>query len=583
MRVYWNVTLCICLSLANCDCMPAHGQAADSTIGSIASASVAPDGAPQVPSQIVARIDEAQLARLEGNTHPMARPEFDEGPVDPQLPMERMILVLKRSPDSEAALETFMAQQLDSASPDFHHWLKPGELGKLYGPSANDISTVANWLQNHGFSIDSVAKGRTFIEFSGTARLVREAFHTEIHRYRVNGEEHIANNSDPSIPEALSPVVVGVFSLHNFFGKPMHRNLGSFHRVSKTGKWAPANPNILLKPMFGVESGAIELVSPYDFATIYNVIPLWTAGIDGTGQTIAIAGRSDINLSDVATFRSAFGLPVNAPTVIVNGPDPGVPSADDKVENTLDVEWSGAVAKGAIIKFVTTASTMTTDGAVESALYIIENNIAPIMSFSYGNCELAYGTAGNAAFSSMWQEGAAGGITEFVASGDQGSAACDGGQPSPYLPQYGLAVSGPSSTPWDVAVGGTDFQWANLSGTRYWSSTDNSTNLSSALGYIPEVPWNGTCASNNLRELLQFTAAGVGAEQTCNEIWDAKGFFYGELINASGGTGGVSNCTTNNTTSTTTTPDPASCSGGVLETQLANRNRRSRGWQAGRA
>ena len=408
-----------------------------------------------------------------------------------------------------------------------------------------------------------MANGRTFIEFSGTARLVQEAFHTEIHRYNVRGEEHIANTSDPGIPEALSPVVEGVLSLHNFFTKPMHRELGSFHRDAKTGKWEPENPDLLLKPMFGVNvSGSqFELVSPYDFATIYNALPLWNAGIDGTGQTIAIAGRSDINLSDVATFRSAFGLPANTPTVIVNGPDPGEPSEGDRVENTVDVEWAGAVAKGATIKFVTTKSTMTTDGALASALYIIDNNIAPIMSFSYGECELGLGTAGNAAINSMWQEGAAAGITEFVASGDQGAAACDGGHAAPYLSQYGLAVSGTASTPYNVAVGGTDFRWPNLAGS-YWGSANNPSTLSSALGYIPEVPWNGTCTSDDVLLLLGFTGAGYDAAQTCNRIWliNQSGFpLYATLLNAEGGTGGASACTTPSANTV------ASCSGGYVK------------------
>ena len=544
MRIGRNAVLCSSLSLAATGLFIAQGQTAENSPRSGLPVVQAVEDAQSVPSRIIDRIDDMRLARLHGNTHPKARAEFDEGLVYGQLPMERMILVLKRSPEQEAALEAFMARQLDPTSADFHHWLGPKEFGRIYGPSENDLSAVSNWLQNHGFSIDEVSNGRTFIEFSGTARLVEDAFHTKIHRYRVNGEEHIGNNSDPSIPEALGPVVAGVLSLHNFFSKPLHRNLGSFHRAGKTGGWEPDDSAILLKPTFGVNYGGatFELVSPYDFATIYNVLPLWNAGIDGTGQTIAIAGRSDISLSDVAAFRSSFGLPAFAPTVIVNGTDPGVPSLDDKLENTLDVEWSGAVAKGATIKFVTTASTMNTDGAVASAMYIIDNNVAPIMSFSYGDCELDQGTAGNAFFNSMWQQGAALGITEFVASGDQGSAACDVGHPSPYLPQLGLAVSGPSSTPWDVAVGGTDFQWPNLTTGPYWSS-GNSANFSSALSYIPEVPWNGTCASDDVRQALGFTAQGYTAESLCNELWSIHllGFdLDAQLLNATGGTGGAS-------------------------------------------
>jgi len=559
MRVDWNVTLGVVLCFATGGFAQGHGQSVESTTDPVPVA-LAGDAAPQVPSRIVERVDEMRVAHLHGNTHPLARGEFDQGKVDPQLPMERMILVLKRSPEQEAALEAFMARQLDPSSPDFHHWLTPEELGRTYGPSDSDISSITSWLQNDGFSVEKVANGRTFIEFSGTAQQVEKAFHTEIHRYNAIGEEHIANNSDPSIPEALSPVVLGVLSLHNFFTKPLHRYAGSSHLESNSGKWVPDDPESVLKPAFGISySGTtLEWVAPYDFATIYNVLPLWNAGIDGTGQTIAIAGRSNITLSDVATFRSAFGLPANPPTVIVNGPDPGETSTDERLENTVDVEWSGAVAKGATIKLVTTKSTSTTDGAIQSALYIIDNNVAPIMSFSYGACELALGTAGNAAINTMWQEGAAAGITIFVAAGDQGAAGCDGGQTAPYRAQYGLAVSGTSSTPYNVAVGGTDFQWVNLSGS-YWSGTNNPTNLSSALGYIPEIPWNATCTSDTILSLTGFTAAGYDAEKACNYLWNAAK--HGSttdtfLLNAVGGPGGKSACTTPSSTTV------ASCSGG---------------------
>jgi len=527
----------------------AHGQTADEV--------------PQPVSRIVLPINETKLVTLRGNTYPEARPEFDLGLVDQQLRMERMVLILQRSPEQQAALEKFMARQLDPRSPDFHHWLKPEEFGALYGPSDNDILSITAWLQNQGFSVDNVGKGRVFIEFSGSAALVQHAFHTEMHRYMVKGQEHVSNNSDPKIPEAISPVVAGIFSLNNFFTKPLHHDLGSFRRANKTGKWTPENEDVVTKPLFNVSTtgGTFELVSPFDFATIYNVLPLWNANIDGTGQTIAIAGRSDISLTDVATFRSAFGLPANAPTIITNGTDPGVPTADDKVENTLDVEWSGAVAKGATIKFVTTASTATTDGAVSSATYIIDNNVAPVMSFSYGACELAFGTAGNAANNMLWQQGAAEGITIFVASGDQGAAACDGGQAAPYGAEFGFAVSGTSSTPYNVAVGGTDLNWANSS-TTYWSST-NAANGSSVLGYIPEVPWNGTCVSDAVDELIGGTAAGFDEEQTCQALLNQD--IDIDLVNVIGGSGGVSACTTPSGNT------PASCSGGYAKPS----------WQAG--
>lgn len=566
-----SAALCAIFILCICAWSVAQSRAGeDRTRGGNAIGPVG-DQVPQPVSRLLEPVDITRVVKLRGNTPPMARPQFDRGAVDSQMPLERMILVLKRSPEQEAALEAFMERQLDSGSPDFHHWLEPEEFGGLYGPSDSDIAVVKNWLLNSGFRVDDVTKGRTFLHFSGTAGQVAKAFHTEIHHYDVNGEKHIANNTDPSIPEALAPVVAGVFALHDFFARPQHIDLGSFRRDSKTRKWIPLNEDLIARPMLGVgtDTGTFELVSPHDFAAIYNVVGLWNAGIDGTGQTIAIAGRSTISAGDVSTFRSAFGLPAKPFVLVNNGPAPTSSdyTAEDVVENSLDVEWSGAVARNATIKFVTTRSTATTDGAVESAIYIIDKkNVAPIMSFSYGACELLYGTAGNSALDSMWQQGAAEGISEFVASGDQGAAACDvfppdTNPPYPYEASYGLQVSGTSSTPYDVAVGGTDLAWAN-STVSYWSST-NAADGQSALGYIPEVPWNGTCASLDVDTLIGTAAAGLDQEATCNFI-TADLTFYDALVNVVGGTGGASSCTTNNFTGTLPL-DPGSCSEGYAK------------------
>ena len=511
-----------------------------------------------IPSRVLERVDDGKLVKLAGHTHPMARAEFDLGAVEAHLPMERMHLVLRRSAEQEAALETFMAEQQDPASPNFHHWLHASELGAMYGVSDADVQKTTVWLESHGFRVDGVSGSRMMITFSGTAAQVGEAFHTEIHRYNVRGEERLSNNVDPSIPEALSPVVVGVKSLNNFFAKPAHVSRGNVRRDKDTGKWSPVDGAAVAAPGFNIGLGAgnpsLEEVTPYDFATIYNVLPLWNAGIDGTGVGIAIAGRSDISLTDVATFRAAFGLPVKAPAIIVNGTDPGVPSSGDKEENSLDVEWSGAVAKNADVTLVTTASTATDDGSFDSAEYIIENETAHIMSYSYQSCELEDGPSGNAAFNTLWQTAAAAGITAFVASGDYGAAQCDGGENGPYLAKDGLFISGLSSSPYDTAVGGTDFNWGNLT-TTYWATT-NASNGSSALGYIPEVPWNQTCASNAVDAFYGFTKAGFDAEQSCQ--YDITNNFDTGLVNAVGGSGGKSSCIS----PTGTTPATCAPNGG---------------------
>ncbi len=345
---------------------------------------------------------------------------------------------------------------------------------------------------------------------------------------------------------------------------------------------------------YGGTSGGtanIEDVVPYDFATIYNVLPLWNAGtpIDGTGQTIAIVGTSDINPADITTFRSAFGLPAYAAatgstpgfSVIHPNTAPGdcSPASNsclgDLIENSLDVEWSGAIAKNASIILVAsspgTGTTFAADPVYISSNYIVENNIANIMNVSYGECELGLGTAGNAGWNTLWQTAYMAGIAAFVASGDEGSASCDaggddGGSNVPYGAQFGLSVSGTASTPYDTAVGGTDFNWSWVSGGQatYWNTSNSATTLASAKGYIPESPWNQTCSNTLLDASINSQLKeNLSPAQLCDDIGLGDITFGGSpdfsLVDTVGGSGGVSACTTNNSSTV------ASCTGGYAK------------------
>jgi hypothetical protein len=506
-------------------------------------------------SRIVERVNDSALVTLRGNTHPLAQPQFDQGAAPPDLPMARMLLVLRRSDAQEAALEKLLDDQQDRNSTSYHQWLTPDQFGQQFGPSDQDVQTVAAWLRSHGFQIGGISLGHALIEFSGTAAQVQQAFHAEIHRYVVNGEEHWANASDPQIPTALAPVVEGLNSLHNFPKKPMYRFAG---KVSRGGSNAGAQ-------VLGAEfttpdsqcaiSGNCYFVGPYDFATIYNVLPLWngTPAIDGTGQSIAIVNESNINIQDVRDFRNIFGLPANDPQVILNGPDPGLVQGIES-EADIDVEWSGAVAKGATIKLVVSASTSATDGVDLSAVYAIENSVAPIISESFGECELFLGNGGNSFQNAIRQQAAAQGITFINSSGDEGSARCDpfsGNAPDPAT--HGLAVSGLASSPNDVAVGGTDFQNFGPNFTLgvaspYWRLT-NDPQQASALGYIPETTWNSTC-TNNAFVILK---AGANAEASCNNS------NLSNFVETLGGGGGKSQCTSSNG------PNPANCTGGYAK------------------
>lgn len=486
---------------------------------------------------ITQAVNETQLTVFKGNTHPLARPQFDLGTAPATLPMQRMLLVLKRSPAQEAALRKLLDDQQDKHSPSYHKWLTPSQYGKQFGPTDSDMQTITAWLQSYGFQVGTT-KGRTVLEFSGSASQVQQAFHTAIHKYVVNGEQHWANSSDPSIPTALTPAVAGIDSFHNFGRKRMSSFFGVVRKEKDTGKItvehreltfpSPQNP-------CNAQDTNCYVVGPYDFATIYSVLPLWNTGVDGTGQRIGIVQNSNINIADAQAFRTMFTLPANDPNIILDGPDPGALNPGQfggESEADLDVEWSGAVAKGAAIDLVVSADTDTTAGIDLSATYIIENNVDPIMSESFGECEAFLTTGGNQFYNAIWEQAASQGISVFVSSGDEGSASCDrfqGSVPQPAVD--GLAVSGIASTPFNVAVGGTDFQDV-FNPQTYWTVSNNA-NQASALGYIPETTWNDSC-TNALFADIQ--GGSTNAESNCNNST------FASAVIASGGSGGASNC-----------------------------------------
>jgi subtilase family serine protease len=474
-------------SLLALSCLQAGAQT--TAAQSAAEQSVA-EQAKRVPTRVLDTVDDTNRVALRGNVHPNARAQFDGGAVADAQPVTRIMLLFQRSAEQEAALRQLMDQQQAKGSANYHAWLTPDQFGKQFGPADADVQAVTDWLTSRGFQGIKVSKGKTVVEFSGNAGQVRNAFGAEIHKYNVNGKEHFANVNNPQIPAALAPVLRGVVALHNFRPQPMYHRLGTFQRNAKTGEVKPALT-------FTDVNGTFYAMGPADFATIYNIPSTAT----GAGQSIAIVGQSNINVADVTAFRSIFGLPAYSAgqlNVILNGPDPGLVSGDEG-ESALDVEWAGAVAPAAIIDFVVTETSLTdaANGIDGSALYIVDNNVAPILSESYGACESALGTGGNAFYNALWQQAAAEGITVVISAGDNGSAGCDtpGAAAS-----GGVAVSGLASTPFNVAMGGTDFDDANIQ-TTFWNAANTSTTPpvpASAKGYIPETTWNDSCAGTGI-------------------------------------------------------------------------------------
>jgi len=441
-------------------------------------------------------LDESQLTTLKRNTHPLARPVYDVGTAPATLPMERMLLVLKRSPEQETALRTLLDGQQDKHSPNYHKWLTPEQFGKQFGPTDDDMQKITGWLQSHGFQVGTT-KGRTVLEFSGSASQVREAFHTSIHKYIVKGEQHWANASDPMIPTALTPAVAGVLTLHNFLKKPQSHLSKEPVAAMLTGN--RKKPEVTF-------SGGTHALGPYDFATIYNSTLLNNAGALGAGVTIGIIGRSDLYSTttgadsgltgpDVQDFRKQLlgsSFSVDNFQIIYNGPNPGDFGGVEELEATLDTSWASVVAPNATVDLVVSGSTNTTDGIDLSEVYIVENNLADVMSESFGSCESGQSGA-EAGVSALAEQAAAQGITYFVSTGDSGAEGCD--DPSLETVATGsVSVNIQASTPFNVAVGGTIFNEGSNAST-YWNATNSSTNGSSVLSYIPEDVWNESCQS----------------------------------------------------------------------------------------
>jgi len=422
-----------------------------------------------VVSRITGQIDENRVTTLLGNVHPMARAEFDQGAVSAETSLPRMVFQLEPSQAQQSALDALIEAQQDPRSPLYHQWLTPAEYGARFGASPQDVARISSWLTAHGFTVNEIPVSNRQVIFSGNAGQVEDTFHTEIHHFRVNGVDHIANTQDPQIPTALANVVGGIVSLHNFRSVSQIRSRTPF----------TAGP--------GFTNGNTHYLFPADFAAIYDLNPLYKAGTSGSGTSIAIVGRSNINLQDVAKFRSASGLAANNPTVILVNANPGL-VVGDQDESTLDVEWSGAVAPAAAVKFVTAASTATTDGIDLAAQYVVNHATAPVVSTSYGSCEADMGAAEMSFYNSLWQQAASEGISSFVSSGDSGAAGCDSGASTSGTRK---GVNGLCSSPYSTCVGGTEFKEG--SGT-YWSSTNGAGN-GSALGYIPEGVWNESATS----------------------------------------------------------------------------------------
>ena len=462
-----------------------------------------PDTLPQPAARLHEPMDFSQTVAIPGSLHPLASPSNDAGQLPGDTPMRHMMLFFSQTQAQKTALKQLLANQQNPASPLYHHWLTPQQFASQFGVNDADIAKTEQWLQQQGFSIDSVANGKTFVVFSGTASQVEQAFQTQMHRYvttwQGQKETHFAPSTQLHIPVALSSVVLGLRDLDNF--KPHSMMLHLAPQAQAQEQQTPRLGSV--QPAFTSGQTGNHFLAPGDISTIYDVNALYKQGINGTGQTIVVAGQSAIVVTDIEAFQKAAGLTVKDPTII-QVPNTGSSQtvSGDEGESDLDLEWSGAMAPGATIDFVYTGST-SQGGVFDSVTYAVDNKLAPIISLSYGSCEFDIGTYYQT-FESVDSQAAAQGQTIFAAAGDSGSTSCyNSGSTDTLAQQEQLNVNYPASSPNVTAVGGTEFNDGPATGaTQYWAANGTNDVVTSALSYIPEVVWNDDAS--------QYIAAGGG-------------------------------------------------------------------------
>jgi subtilase family serine protease len=458
------------------------------------------------------------LVALPGHVHALAQPQFDIGEAPNSLQMGGLELVLARTAAQQQALEQLLAAQQDPKSPQYHHWLTPAQYGSRFGASTSTVAALSQWLEANGFEVSAPPASRARLAFHGTKAQVEAAFHILIHLFEVGGVQHFANVSDPQVPAALAPLISAIQGLNDFYPKPGVK-------VRRAG----------VEPQVTYDGGKSNYVGPGDFATIYNLLPLYKAGASGSGVTIAIAGQSDIAVANASAFWTGFGLttPQFNSIPVPGGTDPGQTNDGNEDEAYLDVEIVGSLAQGASILLVRDTS------ALFAAQYVVEQNLAAVLNISFSACESSIGST-NSAISSLFQQAASQGITVTVSAADSGVAGCASDFTQGELSTSGFAVNGIASTPYDLAVGGTDFDPTQ---PQAWATGNATGTLTNALGHIPEMVWNDTCANPLWVQYYQFASTSAFCNTTTLNSQPNP------YLQVAGGGGGFSSClaVTNNT------------------------------------
>jgi uncharacterized protein YceK len=389
---------------------------------------------------------------------PSSAPSTMLGAAPSQMRLDRVILLLEPSMAQRQALSAKIADQQNSASPAYRHWLTAEAFAKAYSNSSADIDAVCAWLRSQGFQVAALPAGRGWIEFSGTVAQVEQAFDTQVDSVAAGGETRAELAGPVSVPAALKPVIHGLVSLDGALSAPA---VTATQAISTSAAELAAETSL----------SCAQALPPQLMARLLQLDALHAAGVTGKSETIAIAGRSDVRSQDIAAFRAAFSLPPSPLAVAADGPDPGY-NASDQAEATMAATWAGAAAPGAQIVLVPAATTNATDGVDLSLAAIVDQALAHTVAVGYSACEPALSEAHQAFYAALYQQAAAEGIAVIAAAGDSGPAACQAAGSEPRV-STGYAVNALAATPWNTAVGVAGFGEAGPSAAlAAWSQID---------------------------------------------------------------------------------------------------------------
>jgi subtilase family serine protease len=417
--------------------------------------------------------------RLAGHLPRWANPAADAGPVAAETSLH-LTFVLSRAPQLQAAFTQLLADQQDPASPRYHQWLTPEQVGELYGPTQHDIDALSAWLTSRGLAPSEVSPSRIFLIVNGTASAVSAALSTSFHSFNLNGEPRLSTTEDPALPAAFAAIVQSIDGLSYTPIQPMG------HGQAVSASSSVAGPRFT--------NNGSHYVTPGDFATIFDLNAATNSGFTGVGQRVAIIGRSRVVATDITEFEANTGLAANLPTTIVPGagPDPGYAGGGDESEATMDVQRVLGTARAAQADLVVLPN--SGGGIFTAAQYEVNTLNDPIMNISFGECEASAGSANVKSWDSLFSQAASQGISVLVCSMDSGADTCDADFTTAHASQQ-LSINSICASSYATCAGGTEFaDTANPS--LYWSSSNSSSRVS-ALGYIPEGAWNEPGSSGN--------------------------------------------------------------------------------------